>query len=214
MYYLYVKTHNVTGLKYLGYTGSKDPFSYPGSGTRWRRHLNKYGYNYTTTILAECQSKIEIQIIGTYYSKLWNVVLKTQWANIKEETADGGDTSMSVRFKEGIKNRNLSGKNNPMYGRSAVKEQNLKWYTNGETNVYVTKGTEPIGFYQGRSNLKRSPCSEETKKKISQSKLRKKCVGPDGTIYESRNQAALIHGLTPEGIGRRCKTNYCGWRYL
>jgi hypothetical protein len=37
--YLYVKTHNKTGLKYLGQTSQKDPHKYPGSGTRWRHHL-------------------------------------------------------------------------------------------------------------------------------------------------------------------------------
>jgi hypothetical protein len=39
IYYLYVKTHNITGLKYLGYTSRKNPHKYTGSGTRW---LNQY----------------------------------------------------------------------------------------------------------------------------------------------------------------------------
>ena len=37
-----------------------------------------------------------------------------------------------------------------MYGRSAVKEQKLKWYHNGETTIYVTEGTQPEGFRPGR----------------------------------------------------------------
>jgi len=45
------------------------------------------------------------------------------------------------------------GKNNPMYGRSAIKEKNLKWYTNGIENKYITEGTEPIGWSRGRTNL-------------------------------------------------------------
>jgi len=36
-------------------------------------------------------------------------------------------------------------------GRSAVKEKNLKWYTNGIDNVYVTEGTEPEGYRRGRT---------------------------------------------------------------
>ena len=43
MFYLYIKTHSKTGLKYLGYTQKKDPFSYTGSGTYWKRHLKKHG---------------------------------------------------------------------------------------------------------------------------------------------------------------------------
>lgn len=39
--YLYLKTHNKTGLKYLGKTVSVDPHLYQGSGTIWRRHIKK-----------------------------------------------------------------------------------------------------------------------------------------------------------------------------
>jgi hypothetical protein len=39
--YLYVKTHNNTGMKYLGKTTKPDPHKYPGSGKRWTRHLKK-----------------------------------------------------------------------------------------------------------------------------------------------------------------------------
>ena len=38
MIYLYKKTHNKTGLKYLGKTISKDPYTYSGSGVYWTRH--------------------------------------------------------------------------------------------------------------------------------------------------------------------------------
>lgn len=36
--HLYVKIHNVTGLKYFGKT-TKDPFKYRGSGKYWLAHL-------------------------------------------------------------------------------------------------------------------------------------------------------------------------------
>jgi hypothetical protein len=48
-----------------------------------------------------------------------------------------------------------SGKNNPMYGRSAVTEKNLKWYTNGVDNLYVTEGTQPDDYRRGRTMKKR-----------------------------------------------------------
>ena len=47
--YLYIKTHNKTGLKYFGKT-IFDPYSYNGSGKYWRRHLKKYGCDITTKI--------------------------------------------------------------------------------------------------------------------------------------------------------------------
>lgn len=45
--YLYLKTHNTTGLKYLGKT-VKDPSTYKGSGLHWTRHLAKHGNDVNT----------------------------------------------------------------------------------------------------------------------------------------------------------------------
>lgn len=99
--YLYVKTHNKTGLKYLGYTSNKDPFGYKGSGVYWKSHISKHGYDVQTKILKEVNSKAEIKKWGLYYSKLWNVVESKEWANLKEEQGDGGRQSYEIRKKIG-----------------------------------------------------------------------------------------------------------------
>jgi hypothetical protein len=103
--YLYVKTHLVTGLKYLGQTSSKDPHSYPGSGVYWKNHLKKHGYLYSTEILKECSSKDELKKFGIYYSRLWNVIESNEWANLKEEQGDGGRQSEEVRNLIGEKGK-------------------------------------------------------------------------------------------------------------
>jgi len=101
--YLYVKTHNKTGLKYLGKTESKDPHKYSGSGTYWKLHLKKHGKDYSTEIIKECKSKEEFASWGLYYSKLWNVVESNDWANLKEETGDArGKLSAESRMKISI----------------------------------------------------------------------------------------------------------------
>jgi hypothetical protein len=87
--YLYVKTHNKTGLKYLGKTSAKDPYKYRGSGKYWQLHIKKHGYDVTTTILKECLSNDEIKYWGEHYSTLWNIVENTEWANLKPESGDG-----------------------------------------------------------------------------------------------------------------------------
>jgi NUMOD3 motif len=98
--YLYVKTHNKTGLKYLGKTESKDPHKYPGSGTYWKYHLKKHGKDYSTEIIKECESIEEFTKWGLYYSNLWNVVESNDWANLKEETGDArGKLSAESRRK-------------------------------------------------------------------------------------------------------------------
>lgn len=106
--YLYVKTHNVTGLKYLGKTTSEDPHGYPGSGLHWIRHLKKHGYNYTTEILRKCRSHDELIKWGLYYSNLWNVVISNKWANLREEAGEGGNHS-----EESKKKMSFSQKNKP-----------------------------------------------------------------------------------------------------
>lgn len=88
--YLYVKTHRVTGLKYLGTTVSKNPHNYKGSGKYWRNHIKKHGYDVDTEILFETKSKEELAEKGLYYSKLWNIVDSTEWANLKPESGAGG----------------------------------------------------------------------------------------------------------------------------
>jgi hypothetical protein len=92
--YLYIKTHNTTGLKYLGKT-IKNPQEYKGSGTYWIPHIKKHGYDVTTEILRECNTIEDLKYWGLYYSELWNIVNARDnfgrkiWANLKPEEGDG-----------------------------------------------------------------------------------------------------------------------------
>ena len=110
IYTLYIKTHNKTGLKYLGYT-KKDPIKYKGSGTYWLRHIAKYGYDVTTSIVVQSSDKSLIQCEGIRLSKQFNVVESEEWANLMIESTTGGDNSQNIdyariqqtRIKNGIK---------------------------------------------------------------------------------------------------------------
>jgi hypothetical protein len=94
--YLYVKTHKITGLKYLGKTNSKNPHKYPGSGVYWTDHLKKHGNDVATEILHECKDNDEVRERGLYYSELWNIVDAVDengrkiWANLEPESGNGG----------------------------------------------------------------------------------------------------------------------------
>lgn len=87
--YLYVKTHNQTGLKYLGKTTDADPHAYPGSGLYWTDHLRTHGKDYSTEILLETEDPDQIRTVGQYYSTLWNVVESDAWANLQPEEGQG-----------------------------------------------------------------------------------------------------------------------------
>ena len=89
MFTLYLKTHNVTGLKYLGYT-RRDPLSYLGSGKYWKRHLSIHGTDVYTEILMQSVNKQDIVDEGKRLSALWNVVENDGFANLVIEQGDGG----------------------------------------------------------------------------------------------------------------------------
>lgn len=104
IYYLCVKTHNITGLKYLCQT-KRNPMTYNGSGRFWRQHLTEHGKEHTTEILKECENKEQLRHWGIHYSLLWNVVKSNEWANLKIEAGDGGE--LTAEIKEKIKQANL-----------------------------------------------------------------------------------------------------------
>jgi hypothetical protein len=105
IYSLYIKTHNITGLKYLGQT-IKDPFVYRGSGTYWLRHIKKHNNMVSTEVLSRCKNKEELEVCGLFFSKLFNVVDSTEWANLKPETGDGGSGPKSEETKRKMSKSN------------------------------------------------------------------------------------------------------------
>lgn len=130
--YLYKKTHNVTGLKYLGKTISNNPHKYKGSGDYWIPHIKKHGYDVTTEILKECSSKEELKYWGLYYSELWDIVNDRDgngnkiWANLKPESGDGGST-VEIQNRPEVKQKksNASKKiQHELQNRPDVKKKN------------------------------------------------------------------------------------------
>jgi hypothetical protein len=87
--YLYLKTHNKTGLKYLGKT-IRNPYTYNGSGKYWLRHIKKHGCDINTQVLLETNDPEEIKKVGLRYSEEWDVVNSDQFANLMNETGAGG----------------------------------------------------------------------------------------------------------------------------
>lgn len=184
-YFLYKKTHNVTGLKYLGQTQRKDPHMYTGSGTYWINHLQIHGYDYTTEILKECISKEELKYWGEYYSNLWDVVNSKDWANLTTEKGDGGSVrkgrknsdewrqkineywNSDNRQKASIleKGKNL-GENNGMHGKIPWNKGNTGGTIDYPKHRKSTKGISKPGVAQlkwynnGFKNTRKIPGQE------------------------------------------------------
>lgn len=154
MFYLYKKTHAVTGLQYLGYT-KKDPLTYKGSGTVWLRHLKVHGNHVNTDILSVCESKDEIKTLGRYYSDLWEVVESTKWANLKAEEADGGDMRGSEVWVRGRQDPTFK-HNQSLKSTGNTNVRGKKWWNHPDTNELRRSYDCPgIGWQEGflpRSN--------------------------------------------------------------
>ena len=99
-YFLYVKT-SPNGLKYLGKT-TKDPYEYMGSGKIWKRHLKKHNLikdDIVTEILFETEDEERLIVEGLRYSEEFDIVKSKEWANLRPENGDGGDTSKFIDYK-------------------------------------------------------------------------------------------------------------------
>jgi hypothetical protein len=150
--YLYIKTHNITGLKYFGKT-TKDPYKYKGSGIYWTKHIKKYGYDVITEIIGIFEDRYECETIAISFSKSNDIVNSNLWANLIEENGlDGGDTG-------GSRTRNYK----PM---SDETKQKLSLSKKGK--IPWNKGTK--GLTPGNKNK----MSDETKQKLRLANLGKK----------------------------------------
>ena len=178
IYYLYKKTHNKTGLQYLGQT-KRDPFEYQGSGVDWTTHIEEYGYDVNTEILLETTNKEEMKQTGRYYSDLWNIVKDPAWANRIRETGGGPGGVVGRDRGEDFKKKcviNNTGKNNPMYGTI--------WINNGSKNKKIRGTTQiPTGWTKGRYFT-----NDYKKTFVSRSKIGKNNPGYDHTLYVFKNE--------------------------
>lgn len=170
MIYLYVKTHRKTGLKYLGKTVYKNPHTYPGSGKRWRAHLDKHGYDYDTEILFESESKEEIKEKGLYYSQLWDIVKSDEWANLKDEACDGGAFPRSEELNKRVSNK--------LKGRVFSEEHRQKLSKANKGKYFHSEETKRRAAAKASAKLKGRKISPEHREKIKQANLGK-TVSPE-----------------------------------
>ncbi len=192
-YFLYVKTHNTTGLKYLGYT-TRDPETYSGSGTYWKRHLKVHGRNLTTEIIGTYSSHQELKEAGVYYSQLFGVETSEEWANLKTEQGQGGGRpsgwNHSTETKERLRELQL--------GIIPWSQGKTK-----ETDPRLSRISQLISEYRkGRpawnKGLPNSTAAENGRKSADKQRQtvtgRKLAKRPDGTrywTYPNRNNACI-----------------------
>ncbi len=131
IYYLYVKIHNITGLRYLGQT-NWNPYRYKGSGVDWEKHLKLYGNHVKTTVLLSTPDINERNYWGRYYSMLWNVVSAQDdygskiWANRIPETGSGNGNNLTTQERVALGKRNVA---------KQILEHKHNWSKKGSENI-------------------------------------------------------------------------------
>jgi hypothetical protein len=87
-----VKTHNVTGLKYLCITKRENWIDYPGSGTRWKNHIARHGNDISTELIFESDDYSTFVEVCIETSNILNVALSEEFANVIPEAGyDNGE---------------------------------------------------------------------------------------------------------------------------
>lgn len=144
MYTLMIKTHNITGLKYLCKCSHENYISYKGSGKYWKRHCKKHGNDVSTEILFQTDNLDEFKKVCNEISLKLNVVESKEWANLIDETGTDGGTTHT----------------NPYW---------LKEYRHSdETKLKIGKASKKMWKDGNRtSSFKGKSHSDETKLKIS-----------------------------------------------
>lgn len=92
--YLYIKTHNKTGLKYFRKTSNPkfgiNPNKYIGSGVYWKRHVKKHGCDVSTEIFGYFDDLDECSQVALSFSKEHDIVNSPLWANLQDENGIAG----------------------------------------------------------------------------------------------------------------------------
>jgi len=172
-----IKTHNITGLKYLCKTANSDPLKYMGSGKYWKNHLRKHGRNIKTEILLQSEDKEFFTKECLRYSELFNVVESKNWANlIPENGLDGGVTHHNPYWLVGYHHSNDAKRriSKKLKGKAGTKHWLGKNHTSETKEKISISKTGKKFSAQHKNNLSKAKSniklnlSEETRETHSQ----------------------------------------------
>ena len=233
--YLMVKTHIVTGLKYLCKrvtTSDSKAISYKGSGKYWKNHLKIHGKNINTEILVKYDlEKIEeFSKLCIEYSNKFNVIKSEDWANLIEENGFSGavigennpskNPEVNIKKSKSLKGKYI-GKLANFYGKKHTEETKIKMsITNsGDNNVMrrrpdvlsklILTKNKPENKEKQRLISIEVNSRPEVKEKIRQSKLGLNNPSADKNIYTLKNKFTgdIINGTRFDLIEQMKKLN-------
>jgi hypothetical protein len=172
-YYLYIKTHKITGLKYFGYT-THNPHIYSGSGIDWKRHCSTYGKEHVETeIVLQTNDWDELTLTGRYYSSMWRITTSVDdfgnriWANRIIESGGGSSELMKIFSNQPDEKKKRSDRAKKMHSNPEFKEfhrqqtlaavQNPIVQTRKSISMKAIMAAEPAKTRRSTQIGKRSP---------------------------------------------------------
>lgn len=100
-------------------------------------------------------------------------------------------------------------------GSLAIERRLIRFYGRKDKGTGILRNKTDGG--DGTPGIKKSEDFKNTISQIlkgrSQTWHTRKCIAPDGTIFNTIRSAAKEYGLTSEGIRYRCSVNKDGWSY-
>jgi hypothetical protein len=132
--WLYIKQHNLTGLKYFGKTIKKDPAKYRGSGKYWLQHLNKHGNNVSTVWCKLFETQESLVEFAQKFSEENNIVDSTEWANLKAENGLDGSPP-GVTFSDSHRHRISMSLKNPSIDTRTKRSIAMKGKNTGPQSI-------------------------------------------------------------------------------
>ena len=157
--WLYIKQHNITGLKYFGMTTQLDPIKYRGSGKYWRLHLKTHGNKVSTIWYQLFTDQESLTSYALNFSIENNIIESDDWANLL--------------FEDGVGN---IGKPHTEETRRKIKEKRKFQIITEDTKRKISESNI------GKHNI---PKSEESIQKIKEARKHQE-IKPHSEITKSK----------------------------
>lgn len=204
--YLYIKQHALTGLKYFGITSCDDPIKYTGSGTYWKRHINKHGKEHIKTIwLSEPYTDKElINEIAIHFSIENNIAKSKEWANL---ILENGRDGVYIRSTETRTKSSISAKNRPPItdetrAKLSVASKNMSKESRNKVAIANT-GRIVSNVTRGKLSIASTGrvFSKEWRANISKGKTGKQ-LGADNPLYGKHHTVESKQKMSERKLGQ------------
>jgi group I intron endonuclease len=135
--FIYLTTNKMNGKKYIGMCKNTHGKTYIGSGKLLKEAIKKYGIeNFERIILQECETFEELSDAEKFWIEKYNAVEDKNFYNLTSGGFGGNSdyvkeywSNFSKEERKICRNwsrRDVSGKNNPMYGKKHSEETKIK----------------------------------------------------------------------------------------